>query len=189
MVTITTLVRGSSSFMAWVAASPSIFGILTSMRTRSGRRRRHCSSASCPSAASPTTSRSCSPASMLLMPERRRAWSSAMIRRAGFVPSSITIFLSRVRERHSYDDKGSCPLTAQDLERAAEQRDPLLHACDTDPLSRTTSANHLGPAEALSVIPHPQTNLPSQAPEAQVHACSISVLAHVRQRLQRGRKP
>ena len=91
MVTITTLVWGISALILLVASRPSITGILTSMRTRSGRRSRQDARASWPSLASAMTLIPSSPESMVLRPSLTRAWSSAIRRRAGpvCVASSI----------------------------------------------------------------------------------------------------
>src|SRR5215211_4536369 len=135
---------------------------------------------------------------MLLMPDRSRAWSSAMIRRAGLVSLSTVNVLPGAFERYARHDEGAAPRPAQDLKRAAEQGDPLLHARDADPLSGAARADHLGCAEPSSAISHPQTHLLPQATDAKAHARSIRVFAHVRQRLlddplerglQRGRDP
>src|SRR5262245_29260485 len=60
-----------------VASSPSISGIRMSMSTTSGRSRRTSSTASCPFAASPTTSMSSHERSSTTKPLRTSAWSSA----------------------------------------------------------------------------------------------------------------
>src|ERR671910_1168026 len=118
---------------------------------------------------------------MFLMPERSRAWSSAMIRRAGL--SSILNVLPGAFERCARHDEGSAPRTAQNLERAAEQRGPLLHTGDANPLSWAVRPDHPGRAKPSSAIPHPQTHLLPQATDAQAHARSIRVFAHISQRL------
>ncbi len=61
-----------------VASAPSITGMRTSMRTTSGSRSRHCSWASSPFAASPTTSMSAYVDSSTLRPSRTIWWSSTM---------------------------------------------------------------------------------------------------------------
>src|SRR5215203_6298229 len=135
---------------------------------------------------------------MLRIPDRSKAWSSAMMRRAGFVPLSTLDVLPGAFERYARHDEGPAPGTAQNLESAAEQRGPLLHAREADSLSGAARADHLGFAEPSSAVSHPQTHLLSQATNGQAHARSIRVFAHVRQRLlddpverglQRGREP
>src|SRR5215213_7690807 len=135
---------------------------------------------------------------MLRIPDRSRVWPSAMIRRAGLVSLSILYVLFGAFERYTRHDEGSAPGAAKYLERATEQRDPLLHARDADPLSGTASTDHLDFAEPFSAVSHPKTHLLPQATDAQTHARSIRVFARVRQRLlgytverglERGRKP
>ena len=98
-----------------------------------------------------------------------------MIRRAGFVSLSTLNVLPGAFEWYARHDEGPAPGTAQNLESAAEQGDPLLHARDADSLSGTTGADHLGFAEPSSAVSHPQTHLLPQATNAQatlvVSAC------------------
>ena len=72
-VSTRTPVFGDSAFIARVAEMPSISGIETSIRTRSGFRERWSSTASRPFPASATTSRSGSRASTTRMPARSSA--------------------------------------------------------------------------------------------------------------------
>src|SRR5258708_21600488 len=82
MVTMTTLTSGSSSLMARVVSRPLMPGMRTSIRARSGRRRRQRANASWPSGASATTSRPGAPVSMLRRPARASSWSSTISTRA-----------------------------------------------------------------------------------------------------------
>src|SRR5215212_9882175 len=120
---------------------------------------------------------------MLRIPERSRAWSSAMIRRAGLVSLSTLNVLPGAFEGHAGHDEGPAPGAAQYLERSPEQGDSLPHAGDAYPLSGAARAGHLGFAEPSSVVSHPQTDLLPQVTDAQAHARSIRVFSHVRQRL------
>src|SRR5918998_4822234 len=161
MVTITTLVVGNSSFIALVAASPSISGILTSISTRSGCNWRHISRASLPFLASPTTSRSGSPSRTASSPSLTRSWSSAINTLAGSrgaeefasprasAPDSPFIGLTphgryapRLGQRHLCQHLGAGSRLATDPEASTEQGDPLPHAREPNSLARPISRHH-----------------------------------------------
>ena len=71
-------VRGDFAWMAAVASVPSILGIIRSISTMSGSRRRTPLIVDSPSSASPTTVKSSSASSSAASPIRTMAWSSAM---------------------------------------------------------------------------------------------------------------
>src|SRR5919112_2831562 len=192
MVTIRTLVWGRLCLISRVAASPSIPGMRTSIKTRSGCKREHTSTASLPSSASPTTSRPSSRASMPLKPWRTRPWSSAITIRAGasrpsgwislpLIAAPSRIALPRQRDLRHHHSAG--PGFARDLKAAPEQRDPLLHAGEADPLARVG----LLPCPLRGEPAPPVADLEAEglavAPERDVHPLRLRVLAHVRQRL------
>src|SRR3990172_1903791 len=78
MVRISTCTPGSPSLIAWVASTPFSFGMLMSMTTTWGASLRASRTASSPSSASPTTSKSGCASRIIRMPSRTMAWSSAM---------------------------------------------------------------------------------------------------------------
>src|SRR5215203_1099751 len=88
-------------------------------------------------------------------------------------------------QRYPYRDQGAFSRPALYLQVAAEQRDPLLHAGEPDPLAGTFRAAHLPPVETFSVIPHLKLDLLSHKVQVYMDPCSIGVFAHVRQRLLR----
>src|SRR5258708_685312 len=76
IVRITILESGTRLRSRVTASKPVIFGMLMSMSTKSGRSSLALRSASCPSAASPTTSRSSWADNRDLIPSRTMGWSS-----------------------------------------------------------------------------------------------------------------
>src|SRR5918997_528629 len=172
IVTITTLVSGNLSFIALVAASPSISGILTSIRTRSGRSLRQTSSAMRPFSASPTTTRSGSPSRTARMPSLTRSWSSARTSLAGFslppdpparISPSIRLILHaryalRLGQWNLGHHLGSLSGLAMDLEAAPDQSDPFPHAGEAHPLAWAISRRHLTGMEPRTPVPDPETN-------------------------------
>src|ERR687894_836024 len=201
MVSMSTLTRGKRRFIDRVAASPSMRGIRTSMSTRSGRSRRHSSSASCPSAASPTILRSGSPESMTLMPDLTKSWSSTITSRAGPPPPSgllsgtptsqgtlletdgnpsLIRVVPRQRDLGYYQraDAGS----ALNLKPAIEERYPFLHAAEPHPLARSPAAGRRG-IETLAPVPDAESHTSLQSVEGHAHPPSVRVPADVGQRL------
>src|SRR6201995_390868 len=83
MVSMTILALGAASFMARAASMPLTFGIRMSMSTMSGRASPARVTASAPSLAWPTSSRSGSSSRTDASPRRNSAWSSAIRTRIG----------------------------------------------------------------------------------------------------------
>src|SRR5215210_335803 len=191
MVTIMTMIFGNFCLIRRVAASPSIPGIRTSISTMSGRKWEQRVSASCPLAASPTTSISGSSASMSWSPSRARRWSSTMATRANLRPSSggisasMSILLCSSRQRKHGDHGSSGARLAVDLEPAAEYAGPFTHPGQPYPLSRSTGGDRHGRIKPLAEIPNLKVDLVSLAPQFDTYPLSMRVLAHVRQRLLR----
>src|SRR5215208_866069 len=95
-----TLISGYLCLTSFVAARPSMTGIRTSMRIRSGLKREHSKSACRPLAASPTISMSGSSESMFWRLSLVSSWSSTIAKRVGpptysgeiSVPTSLLTF-------------------------------------------------------------------------------------------------
>src|SRR5919107_881548 len=174
MVTTSTPTSGCSRFIARVASRPSISGILTSMRTRSGVMERQSRKASRPFCASPTTSKSGSPSSMLRSPSRTRSWSSAMRRRvlvgpggSPKPPDSAPIGANprRLPQRNLGDYQGAGAGTARDPKVPAEQRYPLAHAGETYPFSGTGRLRRRVRRETLPVVSYGEPDYFARAVE------------------------
>src|SRR5919112_328899 len=192
MVTTKTIVLGWLCLISRVAESPSIPGMRTSIRMRSGRKREHASTASRPSSASPTTSRPSSRASMPLKPWRTRPWSSAITMRAGPDRPSVRFSLPLIaapshialtRQRDLRHHRRACPGFARDLKAAPEQRDPLLHAGEADPLSRLGLSLPAVGGEPAPPVADLEAKRLAASPERDAHLLRLRVLAHVRQGL------
>src|SRR5918998_3367174 len=157
MVTITTLTWGISCLILLVASRPSMTGILTSIRTRSGCRFRQEVRASAPSRASAMTSMSSSPESTVLRPSLTRAWSSAIRRRAG--PVCVPLFPIllpplTVCGRYLRHHLGAFAGLAADLQVAAEQGHPLPHAGEPQAFARPAPVGGLLRVEAGPPVAH-----------------------------------
>src|SRR5215218_1645310 len=191
MVTIRTLVCGSICLISRVAASPSILGIRTSIRTRSGRRRELISTASRPSSASPTTSKASSRANIPRKPWRTRPWSSAMTIRTGWdlLPGCISLPMIDIPfrvglllQRHLRHHQRSVSRFAVDLEVAGEQGYPLAHAGEADLLPRIGPVRHAVRREPAPPVPDLEADLLVAALERDVRPIRSRVLAYVGQR-------
>src|SRR5574341_461049 len=139
------LMRGFSFLIASVASSPPSPGIATSMRTTSGLRRRHCSTASRPSAASPTTSMSGESLRSARIPSLRIAWSSAM--RTRILPTG------RLAPRGNLErDPRALARRGLDVDVSAEQLDALADAEQAEPGPRPLGPRRLRRGEPLAVV-------------------------------------
>src|SRR5215204_5449354 len=179
MVTIRMPISGRSTLISRVASRPSIPGMRTSMRIRSGTSERPSSTASRPSLASPTISRSGSRLRSPRSPRRTRSWSSAI--RSRF--RSPLLFSIEILGHH---DAGA----ADDAELPAEQGDPLAHPGQADPLAGAAAAapGHEAPPVVPYLQPDPATPVGSQRGgrtflEGEIHALGARVLADVVERL------
>src|SRR5215211_6504364 len=99
-------------------------------------------------------------------------------------PGSLST-LPFLLQRHPYRDQGAFSRPALYLQVAAEQRDPLFHAGEPDPLAGTFRAAHLPPVETITVIPNLKLDLLSHKVQVYMDPCTLGVFAHVRQRLLR----
>src|SRR5215211_7127039 len=175
MVTITTPTCGISSLMRRVASRPSMTGILTSMRMRSGSSSRQTERASLPSLASAMTRMSSSPDSTVLKPSLTRAWSSAIRTRAGSVcVSLLPICLPSLTVgeygrylRHHF---GAFAWLAADFQVAAEQGHPLAHAGESQAFARPAPVCGLLRVEAGSPVAHLQLDAGVGSPECDLDA-------------------
>src|SRR5918993_426020 len=190
MVTMTTLVAGISCLILLVASRPSITGILTSIRTRSGSSSLQEERASCPFLASATTLISSSPESMVLRPSLTRAWSSAIRSRAGsvcvafsstFLPP-LTVCEYRRYLRHHF---GTFAQGAADFQAAAQQGHPLSHAGEPEAFAGSAPVGGLLRVEARSPVAHPEVDGVVQVPKRDLYAGRRGVLADVGQGLLR----
>src|SRR5215207_791831 len=192
MVTIRMLASGCPCLIIRVAASPSILGIRTSIKTRSGCKREHISTASRPSSASPTTSKPSSRANMPRKPCRTRPWSSAMtirtgvVRRRGcFSPFVITrsfrVGLLSQRNLHYHHRADSW--FALDLEVTLEHGDPLAHAGEADLLTWVGSVRSVVRHEPQPPVADLEANLLRPALKRDVRPVRSRVPAYVRERL------
>src|SRR5215208_506718 len=192
MVTIRMLASGCPCLIIRVAASPSILGIRTSIRTRSGCKREHISTASRPSSAAPTTSKPSSRANMTRKPCRTRPWSSAMtirtgvvLRRGCFSPFVITrsfrvglMWQRNLRYHHRADS-----WFAVDLEVTLEHGDPLAHAGEADLLTWVSPVRSVVRHETLPPVADLEANLVSAALKRDVRPVRSRVPTYVRYRL------
>src|SRR5919107_643130 len=192
MVTIITLVWGISALILLVASSPSITGILTSIRTRSGPSARQVSRACRPLWASATTSMPSSPESMVLKPSLTRAWSSAIRRRAvcdravaSLLPilfPPLTVYLDKRYLRHRF---GAFSGLAVDFRVAAQQGHPLTHAREAQALAGPAPFGSLLRVEARPPVSHVETHAVVQELECDPHPGRGGVLAYVSEGLLR----
>src|SRR5215208_1264848 len=190
MVTITTLTWGISSLILLVASRPSITGILTSIRTRSGSSSRQELRASLPSLTSAMTSMSSSPESMVLKPSLTRSWSSAIRRRAGCVcvslfPNLLPPLTVGEYGRYLRHHFGAFAWLAADFQVAAEQGHPLAHAGETQAFARPASVGGLLRVEARSPVAYLELDAVVRLPEGDLHAGRRGVFADVGQGLLR----
>src|SRR5512146_2052181 len=150
---MTTRTPGSSSWMRWTAATPSMTGISTSMRTTSGRSSRESSRAWRPFSAWPTTSKSGCPSMRVASAVRKRGWSSASKIRVG-----LCVVITNVprwrwggagRMGHAGDDPRPAARGGVDGERAADQGHPLAHRVEAEAV---VAARQGARIEAAAVI-------------------------------------
>src|SRR5215217_4157389 len=170
MVTITTPTCGISSLMRRVASRPSITGILTSMRIRSGSSSRQTERASLPSLASATTRMSSSEESTVLKPSLTRAWSSAIRTRAGSVrvsllPISLPSLTVGEYGRYLRHHFGAFAWLAADFQVAAEQGHPLAHAGEPQAFAGPASIGGLLRVEARSPVAYLELDTVVRMPE------------------------
>src|SRR5919107_2771944 len=185
---MTTLVWGISCLMRRVASRPSITGILTSIRTRSGRSSRHMERASWPLTASAMTWMPSSPESTALRLSLTRAWSSAIRRRTGFACVSVfPILLSppTVCGRYLRHDFGAFAGFATDFEVAAQQGHPLPHAGEAQAFARPAPVGGLLRIEAGSPVAHLELDATRRPAQRDLHAGRGGVFADVGQGLLR----
>src|SRR5829696_7393739 len=195
MVTIRMPISGRSTLISRVASRPSIPGMRTSMRIRSGTSERPSSTASRPSLASPTISRSGSRLRSPRSPRRTRSWSSA-IRSRFRSPLLISIEIlghhdvGAVDQGDLGDYQGALAGAAGDAELPAEQGDPLAHPGQADPLAGAAAAapGNEAPPVVPYLQPDPATPVGSQRGgrtflEGEIHALGARVLADVVERL------
>src|SRR5690606_26551344 len=112
----------SRSTISRIADTPSIPGIRRSMRTTSGSSAAALSTASLPSAASPTTSKASSLANIPRKPSRTTGWSSTRSRRIG--ASGIS---HHPHDRQGHRDGGPSAGGGLHLEASVELFDACLH--------------------------------------------------------------
>src|SRR2546423_8926571 len=183
-----TLMAGNSCLMAAVAANPSMPGMRTSIRMRSGPTRRHSARASPASTASATTARSCWWASIARSPSRASAWSSTIMMRAGtvcwrdsFSPLMRTSVLCR--QRHPDQHAGACARVALHRALPPQPGHALLHAGQTHPLAGPATGHDRLWHEAPTPVLHGQAHdLPGTLqPDPGLPA--MRMFTHVRQRL------
>ena len=123
MSTLTSSVS-SAPQISRVASSPSRCGIRMSIRMTSGRSFRASATASVPSLASPTTSRSGAESTSTRKPPRTSAWSSATTTRITRPPPRSGSWAAHAEAAVRPGTGGELP---------AEHRDPLAHADDPVP--------------------------------------------------------
>src|SRR5215216_4007918 len=186
MVIIMTLVFGISSLIFFVAASPSITGILTSMRTRSGKSSLQRFRAWWPSLASAITSMPSSPESKVLRPSLTRAWSSAIRMRAVFVGATPSLFRTVLPPLTIHLDGrclchhfGAFSRPAVDFQVAAQQCHPLAHAREAQTLARPAPVGRFLRVKAGAPIPHVEANRVVQAPKCDLYSGAGSMLVDV----------
>src|SRR5829696_2931823 len=206
MVTMRMPVSGRSALISLVASKPSIPGMRTSIRIRSGTSERLSSTASRPSLASPTISRSGSRLKSPRSPRRTRSWSSA-IRSRFRALFSIEVLghhdgggasddvvghraFGAVEQGDLGDYQGALAGAAGDAELSAEQGDPLAHPGQADPLAGAAAAapGNEAPPVVPYLQPDPATPVGSQRGgrtflEGEIHALGARVLADVVERL------
>src|SRR5712692_8616492 len=192
-------VSGRSSLMARVAASPSRSGMRMSISTRSGRSWRDSATASWPVAASPTTSRSGSGASMVRSPSRASSWSSAITTRArrdgcavaraprgGWSLGSIDAPRQAARgQRHLSDHPRAGARLAVHDTSPTQQPNALLHADQAQVLARSGGVLRAGRADAPTPVTDLQAHDILVLLERDSDASRPGVLPYVVQRLLR----
>src|SRR5215212_6256851 len=172
---------GWVSLILRVAVMPSISGIRTSIRMRSGTRRRHISMAWRPFDASPTTSRPGSPLSRLLKPLLRMWWSSA--RTSRFVSSFIILFLPGLRQFDLGLYGGATSRLAVEFEPPAQQGYPLAHARQANLLAAAVRARRPFRHETASLVADQQPDRVPRTVQYHARLRGPRVLADVRQGL------
>src|ERR671910_989904 len=166
---------GCSALILRVAVMPSISGMRTSIRMRSGRRRRHISMASMPFDASPITSRSDSPLKRLLKPLLSRWWSSARMSR---LLLSIVIRLRQL----DLGFYGSAPSRlAVESELTAQQGYPLAHAREADLLAAAVYVRRPVETEAAPLVPDQEPDGVARTVENHARLRGLGVFAYVRE--------
>src|SRR5437588_1115246 len=183
MVMIMTRMAGNSCLMAAVAANPSMPGMRTSIRSRSGCTLRHSARASPASTASAITARSCWWASIARSPSRASAWSSTIMMRAGTGALGTMCTSVRCRQRHLDQHAGACARPALHRALPPQPGHALLNAGQTHPLAGPATGHdrlwHEAPAPVLHGQAHdlPGTLQPDPGLPA------VRMFTHVRQRL------
>src|SRR5258706_6087364 len=120
MVSITMRVLGRREVISRVAATPSMNGIVTSIKTTSGRSAIASRTASSPLAASAMTSKRSSSSKARRSPWRSIVWSSA---------NNSRIFMVVLSARRHYGSDGGAPTWLRaDLETGTDAGGPLTHA-------------------------------------------------------------
>ena len=151
MVRMTTLTGSATSAPASrrVASMPSTRGMRTSMSTTSACSRRATVTASSPSAASPTTTRSGWASTIMANPLRTSSWSSATTTRTG------------ARRRPSRRQREAAPVDGEaavgrraGLEAATEDGHPLPHPHESLPPPPPSVAPERTAARAPAVVGH-----------------------------------
>ena len=162
-----------------MAATPLVLGMRRSIRTTSGGVARHRSSASWPSLASPTSSRSGASSTMVRRPERKIGWSSATTTRIAVLDRGVAIQRCRHGRLVTGQDgahRRPGGVAAGDRAGAAELGGPLAHGGEPDP-----GPELLGQADAVVLDDDVQGAVQLQGDPAPLTA---AVTQRVRHRLQ-----
>src|SRR2546423_1281803 len=122
IVSATIPMCGDSRLMARVASTPPMRGMLTSIRMTSGCNSRVFSTASWPSRASPTTSRSPLSRKIAVRPSRTTRWSSAI---RTLIRSTLPLLLRRDGDIDEHP--GAVPLPRLHAGRSPDQASPLVN--------------------------------------------------------------
>src|SRR5712691_11852973 len=190
MVMRMTSVAGHSCLMLRHVASPSISGMRTSIRARSGCKRRQSASASRPFFASPITSTPRRPASIVRRPALASSWSSAITNRAGpglrwgsELLLMIQASLTRVQNRHLGYQQGAGAELAGNQEMSAEQFQSLLHSAHPHTFTRAEFAEQSARLEAGAPVLHLQANARLPALQREPYPHGTCMLIHVGERL------
>src|SRR5436190_8849092 len=192
-VSTTTTASGSSERTRLIASMPSTLGIERSISTTSGLCSRHISTASAPSAAVPTTSRSPAVASSWDTPVRTTAWSSARRIRITTPPEGGSP-RSRACGRRGAGFRGrSWGRRHLEAERRAAGGAPgelELPAGVTREIAHHAQAEVAlagdGVAGALAVVVDDERDAPVVAVDRDLDGPGVGVLDHVAQSLLRG---
>src|SRR3990170_5652124 len=169
-VSMTTWTSGASSLIRRSAASPLSFGMMISMRTRSGLNSSAASTAASPSPTCPTTSKPAA-SSKLTTPSRNKEWSSATNTRKTLSPP----------ERSTDGDACALPGGRDELESRPDRFGPFPHRAQSKALRRI-GFQRCGP-EASAMIRDGQIEAPPTCLQADRGSASGGVLADVRQSL------